>query len=417
MRAWLRSLGFVMTMASVACSTSSGGPAEAEPAAAAPAPTTATTTADPPADPAPPARPYPAFRPSPPTLALGAGKVLASPRIQVISYADDPSAPVVDAFVSSLGTSDYWSAVTREYGIGAATKLETVSLTDTAPSAIDDAQIAADLASRVAAGSVAQPDGETVYVYVFPAGTTVTTHGVTTCTSIGGYHAEATLGQGSAPYVVVPRCGSFNGYVGDDLLTYTLSHELVEAATNPFRTSAPGFVVDDAHAAWIAIFGEEAGDLCEEQTMRLASGALVQRIWSNAAASAGHQPCAPSAGKPYFNAAPVLPDTTTIAGSDVPAVKVRVGTTRTIDLQLFSDAPAPAWKVEVFDGASAKFGKPAQLALSLDRKTGANGDVLRLTIEALTRGKTGRADGVSTFVVRSSGSGQETYWAALVSND
>jgi len=171
-----------------------------------------------------------------------------------------------------------------------------------------------------------------------------------------------------------------------------LSHELVEAATDPFPESKPAFAQTiDADGAWTAITGGEAADMCafdDDQYLKPADMTyFVQRSWSDKAAAAGKDPCVPLLSPPdiYFNSAPVVMDDVTI----VPffgvtmmgkGVKIPVGQSRTIDVQLFSEAPtAGPWKLTVRDYNEAYFGK-ANLTFSLDQNTGMNGDVRKLTI-------------------------------------
>src|SRR5205807_938811 len=81
-------------------------------------------------------------------------------------------------------------------------------------------------------------------------------------------------------------------------------------------------------------------------------GFEVARGWSNAAAAAGHNPCAPSSAT-YFNSAPVLPDTVGYTDSGSSAVSkginIPVGSTGTLLVDLFSDAPTAPWTVSAFE--------------------------------------------------------------------
>ena len=81
----------------------------------------------------------------------------------------------------------------------------------------------------------------------------------------------------------------------------------------------------------------------------------MQRTWSNKAAPAGHDPCVPALpGEVYFNAAPVLNDNITVdvigQTSRCKGVKIAVGETKTIEIDLFSDAATGGpWTVAVQD--------------------------------------------------------------------
>jgi hypothetical protein len=274
------------------------------------------------------------------------------------------------------------------------------------------------------AGSVAglaAPDGQTAYVFLLPAGVTVTRAGETGCGAFGGYHGEAPLaGGGSTPYIVVPRCVMFDGLANESVLTYTLTHELVETVTDPFTATQPAY--DGVNSAFLAfdiyLLGE-AGDLCPERygtTPGLPF--VVQQTWSNRAAAAGHDPCVPSSGEPYVAAIPVLPDTSTQYGDgdDVPVVHVPVGTSKTIDVHLVSDGPTGAFAVSADDmGVDLGNAEPA-LTLALDRTSGKNGDVAKLTITATRAGQIRAAKGVAGFVLVARTGSRVTVWPALVTN-
>ena len=82
-----------------------------------------------------------------------------------------------------------------------------------------------------------------------------------------------------------------------DYAPSSLSHELVEASTDPLvQTNAAYLGVDLNHLVWDITPGGGIADLCafEPQSFqRLVGTFMVQRIWSNAAAAAGQDPCTP----------------------------------------------------------------------------------------------------------------------------
>jgi hypothetical protein len=139
----------------------------------------------------------------------------------------------------------------------------------------------------------------------------------------------------------------------------------------------------------------------------------VQRTWSNAAARAGHDPCQPELpGEVYFNAAPVLPDMGQISvqgqSVTVRSVKIPVGGSMTIPVQLFSEGPTGPWTVTASDLSKGN------LSLSLDKTTGQNGDVLHLTIKVLGAGQ----GNMEPFIVKSVQSTQPQHgdWFGVVTN-
>jgi hypothetical protein len=140
--------------------------------------------------------------------------------------------------------------------------------------------------------------------------------------------------------------------------------------------------------------GDEVGDLCfSEADGFTVPGTLydVQRIWSNAAMRAGHDPCVPrTATAPYFNTLPVLPDDIDFAVDAETTVRTKgvsvpVGQSRTVELDLYSDGDTGGpFKVTLLlvdiPAANAPLCGPPSLRLSLDRGSGQNGEKLYLTI-------------------------------------
>ena len=79
-------------------------------------------------------------------------------------------------------------------------------------------------------------------------------------------------------------------------------------------------------------------------------------------------------------------------------VSIPVGQTKTVELDLYSDAPTSGpWKVSVLDLTSAFFGGPTALTFTLDKSEGQNRDTIMLTIKAVAKS----ALGASPFWVQS----------------
>jgi hypothetical protein len=143
----------------------------------------------------------------------------------------------------------------------------------------------------------------------------------------------------------------------------------------------------------------------------------VQRIWSNASAMAGQDPCLPLLpSEVYFNSAPELSDTINLnlfgQSLSFTGVTIPVGSTTTIPLDLFSTAPTTGpWRVTVQDFSQLMQG-PQELQLSLDNTSGSNGDKLNLTIKV----EQASQYGAELFFIVSSLNGQEHYWIGAVGN-
>ena len=122
---------------------------------------------------------------------------------------------------------------------------------------------------------------------------------------------------------------------------------------------------------------------------RLVGNFLVQRMWSNRSAAAGHDPCVPVLPSPYVNATSSLTDISVDFGGGqiVPtrAIQIPIGMSKVVELDLFSVAVAADWTVEAFDVGSMYYGHP-ELQLALDKPAGHNGDQLQLTITRTAQG-------------------------------
>jgi len=364
---------------------------------------------------------------APPQVVDTGGAVLAAPVLVPVFFSNDDATQVgqLADFLSKVGATQYWAAGTAEYGVGAATATPSVMLTETATGTLDDSAIQTWLAGKLNANDPTLPAAttNTIYVINYPAGVTITLGGQQSCQSFGAYHSDLALDvahQGMyVSYAVIPRCPGSAGLNVMQSATAATSHELMEAATDPYPNHDPAFAtVDTDHRYWSrTLGGGEVGDMCAQDRTSYTKFAeldfTVQRSWSNAAALAGHDPCVPALpGKFYFNSVPVFTDVITAGPMGmfmVPGAHVPVGTSKTIDLQLFSDGDVGApWTVDVADLAQPN---PPHYTFALDKTTGQNGDTLHLTITTLVASTRGTA----TFVITSTLKGTGTHeWFGFI---
>jgi hypothetical protein len=375
---------------------------------------------------------YPAPHPAAPQVITAGGPVLAMPKLVPVFFSNDGATMVqqIADFVNKVGATQYWAATTSEYGVGPATAASTIMLNETAPTMLDDATIQTWLAGKLNGNDPAWPaaDDNTIYLLHYPSGTSITlqTQNGTeaSCTTFGGYHNSITLdanhGSQNVAYAVVPRCFKFGNLTGIDAVTSAESHEIIEAATDPYPMVNPAYAqADDAHLYWLfALGGGEVGDMCAQFPGVFTKFAelpyTVQRTWSNQAAKAGHDPCVPALpGAVYFNTAPVLNDNITIMGViTLKAAKIPVGQSKTIELDLFSDADTGGpWTVQAFDFAQL-MGQPQTMSFTLDQSSGQNGQKLHLTIEVM-KATQFNAD---IFLLESSLGNTTNWWLGLVGN-
>jgi len=311
--------------------------------------------------------------------------------------------------------SSYWTAMSSEYGVGALTIAPSVLATETPPTTDTALQ---QLVAAHAGGTGGWPanTANTIYTVFLPSGVTLTMGGGTSCVQFGGYHNET---QGGVVYALMPRCASVT-FPDLQSVTIATSHELLEASTDPHPQSAPAYVaVDDEDAVINLAPGPELGDMCEAARAAyqpMLGGFMVQRQWSNASAAAGHDPCVPVLSTPYVEAAANMPDITLNAGGQsftTRGVKVPLNMSADVEVDLYSDAPAPDFQVVAFDAAQ-KFRKAApELQVTLDRSTGNNGDKLKLTVKRIAQAQN---FGISEFVLFTQVGGVNTgMWWGLVS--
>jgi hypothetical protein len=174
------------------------------------------------------------------------------------------------------------------------------------------------------------------------------TSGATSCSAFDGYHNAMTMGAQQVPYAVVDECDFGSPAATLAGTTGTAGHEVIEAATDPGNPT--GYYLDMTNPnvwGWNDVQGGEVADMCDDiyglGGDKASDGTFtVQRIWSNALAAAGGDPCVPvPAGSVYFNASPsqgvyVLP----------------VGGSVTFEASAFSTAPTSDWVLSAQDFTS-----------------------------------------------------------------
>jgi hypothetical protein len=220
------------------------------------------------------------------------------------------------------------------------------------------------------------------------------------------------------------RCtDAFDGLNLFDSLTAATSHEVVEAATDPYGDSPAFLFVDAGHVGWTwHPPTQEVADMCDwdKNSFGRVDGLdyAVERIWSNAAAAAGQDPCRPAPpGSVFFNGMPVLNQVVPIRApwggwsGQTLGVPIAVGTSATIDVQLFSSGPTTPWKVRGADLSTLEGGEP-ELAFAFDREEGSNGDTLHATITVLRSGPYGGSE----FAIISERGTDMNVWFGFVAN-
>jgi hypothetical protein len=380
---------------------------------------------------------YPARLPSVPRcVAPSNAMLLTEPKVVLVTFDGDSRAGTLEDFVNALGSSGYWHSTTSEYGIAELKALPAIRVRETPPSKLADADIRTWLADKLSHDDRFPPsDARTLYILAYPSTVAITGPGSSpdgnqSCFDFGGYHDSFAGPNGTpTPYAVIPAC-AFNDPEA------ALSHETIEAATDPFSNlsvfalTPSGYGAFDAlHFVWSlpAGGGAELADMCEWQPMANYQdpevGGLVQRSWSNAAMAAFHQPCVPAqSGNAYFNSVPHLDDVVSVRAASgttrTHGIAIPLGQSRTVPVDMLSDGPTGGpWRVSAYDLKewSQQFdyrtGSEPTLRFSFDRQSGVNGDVLQMTITVLKQDSDYHAE---PFVLVSRRGRDTNLWVGLV---
>jgi|HubBroStandDraft_6_1064221.scaffolds.fasta_scaffold189438_2 hypothetical protein len=342
---------------------------------------------------------YPASAPDNPQVVDLGGPRITSPKVVVFYDPSDDGAATIVSFLMDLGASDYWKETAGEYGIGPITSVEPVPLPSPFPTATSSAEVAAFLAplatsylaSAPGAGASTIVDGtelrfDTLFAVIPPT--------AAACSTFDGDHGSMVAGQVTVPWVLAQRCPDSAGLTPVEHTLAIVTHEIVDASTCPFSGAAPAFAgVDANHLAWTTDGAQristEVAHLCDSNHIETTVGAeavTLERVWSNTAAAAGHNRCAPipSGDGAEVLGVPVLTDQVPFLASQTTlGVALRQGESTTIDVKLISDAPTDGpFYLEAIDVAESE-GRPPELTLSLDASSGENGEVVHLTITRL----------------------------------
>jgi len=384
--------------------------------------------AGPPVDHGMPSSTYPAFMPDFGQIVDNGGYVMKKPVIVAVTWDSDPSQASFDSFADTVGGTSYWQTTTSEYGVGAATSgtMNHVHLSGTPPTQVTDT----DLQNMVTSNASATADGgapawpaptqDTIYAFFLPPGTSLqmqTGQGSGTqdaCSAgVGGYHDQVTAGTTITSYAVVPSCTFGGGNTAAQQTTMSMSHELIEAVTDPQpQQQNPGYVgFDNDHFAfdWFQEFQSEVGDACElfrssfyeeKESMPASFDYWVQRTWSNKSGLAGHNPCVPLEAAPYFNVTPLSMEKVDLTfpaymGQPAQAIKTKgihiaVGQSATFPVGFYSDAATSGpWTLSFSYGSPLSGQKVTYLTATADKTSGVNGEKANVTVKVNSAGQLG----------------------------
>jgi len=199
------------------------------------------------------------------------GRVLESPQLYLIYWgsawgaAPTPTVAEITAAVRTLLASAYLTGLTQYRGSGHGALRGSTLVASDPPDRFTDDQVADFVDDQIALGTVPgpDPDNQTVYGVVMPTGVTPESPGWT-----GEHNYDKRSGQ-KIPYAWFSNAGDLAGITG------IISHELVEAATNPDGHGFLGVKGTCDGSGWC-----EIADVCQS-TWSTVDGVTVQGYWSN----------------------------------------------------------------------------------------------------------------------------------------
>lgn len=308
-----------------------------------------------------------------PKAIWGGGPTIAAPKVISVTFPGNTFAADLATFGAGVASSSYWSAVSADLTCGGASACVGPGPAGTA--AVSPVAIGSSYADSVgpngntlqtylksviaALPSSMAPQPDNLYVFYVPSTTTVTLDGSPGCTAFGGYHNVMNINGAPVYYAIVVDCNGRGSLDQEQALTFSSSHEIAEAASDPAVGGSgqpSGYALDESLQGsfpWITMGLGELGDLCVDMLgldgdVTTEGGFTVQRIWSITDAATGTKdPCVPGNGQVYFNAFPT-----------VSAVIVDVGKSQTFEIDALALGNEPTWTVAVED--ATVLGQPDQ---------------------------------------------------------
>ncbi|MHB8420004.1 MAG: hypothetical protein ACYDCL_18170 [Myxococcales bacterium] len=272
-----------------------------------------------------------------PQIPYGGGPVLTHPQLVTVTFPGLAIAAQAKGYDDWVASSAWLAQVGRDYGVGNGPAPLEADLDGGPPPWSGSADIAAFLSASFDGGALPppSPDGGQLYVLFLPPDAPLS--GL--CTAVFGFHAQGLYQGLPFAFAIVPDCpAAATGYPDPEGFELVASHEILEAATNPYPAAAGGGwqLVDPSDPWWAPGFGEVA-DVCEGQIWQAPDGGpFAQRIWSNSQAALGTgSPCLPTPAAPYFNVSPTPDAPLTIAA----------GASRTVPITGWSTAAVQPWEL------------------------------------------------------------------------
>jgi hypothetical protein len=191
-----------------------------------------------------------------------------------------PSRADYEKAIQGILTGPYMGGLSQYRGVGQA-RLVFSEINDTSNPAngYTDADVVAMLRDRLQNTSMPRPAAghDRFYAVILPQGIN------NSLTQFAGQHQSFTFNGVTGWYAWVDNTGSLTGH---NCVTKVLSHELVEACTNPnVDTSNDGILVNGTTSGGKAVTNDEIGDTCNNEFATVDMNGIncsVQSYWSKA---------------------------------------------------------------------------------------------------------------------------------------
>ena len=289
-----------------------------------------------------------------PSVTLHGSGVMTNIKLVSLVASNDTNGTTLLSFGDALVASQWWKTVSAPYGAGpfaSHTKLTGAALTSNVT--ID--QIETFITTTLTAQSQPSPDGSTLYMVHLPQNVWVidptNNQPNTDCDLYGGFHYYD-VNDTSFIWAISQQCPMGGGIPGLttplQAATMVASHEILEAATDVHGTD--GWNLDCGNddppncTPWYYVPAApgEVGDLCA-WTVTNEAGFVFTRVWSNAAAAAGGDPCVPAAAAPYVS-----------AGTAQSWYSIAAGQTLQVPVTGWAPSAAPTWQIYSYAGYDPK---------------------------------------------------------------
>ena len=288
--------------------------------------------------------------------------------------------------------------------IGRGTSDKPVTITPSVTSTkITNAQIASELQAQIAANHLPKNDANTLYIFHFPAGMSISMPdgsggSATSCKQFCAYHNTLQTAGQDLYYGVIPNvtsdgcelgCGPAGG--GFNNTTSVASHELIEAVTDPevglATTNAPPLAWYDPQGS-----NGEIGDICNAEQGTVISQNqtwTVQKEWSNTQGK-----CIAAPGSVDFAVALSPGNLAIAAGQSATYTLTSVKTAATPGTITLDATGLPAGFTAKFDKTSLAPGDQAHVTISVTAAATNGSDFF--TIHGTSGGVTHKATAAAT---------------------